>query len=178
MGETGEVADLGEDRRRDDRAYTLERLKSLHLRGPRRGGEELRDLPLDADFVYFIVLKCVEVELECNLLGRMFEAAAQHPFAMPRAPRLAFEAQVVAQQERLDPDAVSAHVVGRRMSRPDQVAQSLVQRVRHPDDVNSPARNRRASAIASRRSFLIRSPGFRGVSEGAQTRQANPMPAI
>jgi hypothetical protein len=111
----------------------LERLKSLHLLGPGRGGEELCDLSFDAGLVYFIVIERVEVELESDLLGRMCEATVQHPFAMPRTPRLALEAQVVAQQERLDPDAVSAHVLGRRMACPDQVAQGLVQRVRHPD---------------------------------------------
>ena len=39
-------------------------------------------------------------------------------------------------------------------------------------DVNSPARNNRASVTASRRLVLIRSPGFRGISEGATTVQS------
>jgi hypothetical protein len=36
-------------------------------------------------------------------------------------------------------------------------------------DVNSPARNNRASVTASRRFVLIRSPGFLGINDGATT---------
>ena len=63
----------------------------------------------------------------------MHELPIGEPPAMPRAPRLALEAQVAAQQEGLDPDAIPPHVLAGGVPRPDEVAQGLVQCVRHPD---------------------------------------------
>jgi hypothetical protein len=42
--------------------------------------------------------------------------------------------------------------------------------------VSSPARNSLACVVASRRSVLTRSPGRRGISDGATTMQAYPRP--
>ena len=43
--------------------------------------------------------------------------------------------------------------------------------------VSSPARSSRASRLASRLSVLTRSPGRRGISDGATTSQATPIEA-
>ena len=60
----------------------------------------------------------------------------------------------------------------------DQVAHGLVPLVRHPDRASSPARSSLASATASRRLVLTRSPGFLGIGDGATTVHSNPGPAM
>ncbi|PPQ15047.1 hypothetical protein CV770_33620 [Bradyrhizobium sp. AC87j1] len=108
----------------------------------------------------------VEIGPERNLFRRMGErpVAKRHPVSA--TPGLSFEAQIATEHEGLDADAVPADILTGCVSRSYQVLQRFMKRVRHPDIASSPARCRRAKALAPRRSFLIRSPGFRGVSPG------------
>ena len=73
-----------------------------------------------------IVLKRVEVSLECDLLRRMGKLSVPKPLAVSRAPWLAFEAKITSKQESLDADAISTNVLAGRMSRPDEITERLV----------------------------------------------------
>jgi hypothetical protein len=79
------------------------------------------------------------------------------------------------EQEHLDVGPGLAHIVGRRLPGADEVPHRLVDPSSGTQTkVSSAARRSRARVTASRVSFLIRSPGLRGVREGATTRQARP----
>jgi len=71
----------------------------------------------------------------------------------------------MTKQERRQLLPFLAQIRCRCLARPAEVTHRLVDGI----DVNSPARNNRASVTASRRLVSIRSPGFRGISEGATT---------
>jgi hypothetical protein len=59
-------------------------------------------------------------------------------------------------------------------TRPGEIAQGLMGFIGTQTGVSSRLRSRRASLVASRRSVFTRSPGLRGTSEGATTRQCTP----
>jgi hypothetical protein len=78
----------------------------------------------------------------------------------------------MTKQERQQLLTFRAHIRCRCLACPTEVTDCLWTASGTHIDVNSPARNNRANVSASRRLVLIRSPGFRGISEGATTVQS------
>jgi hypothetical protein len=115
---------------RNDGSHTFERLQRFYLLGPGRSFEKFADLHLEFALARLVVLKSVQVSLECYLLCRMGKLSVPEPPAMPRAPWLAFEPQVVPKQKRLDADAISPDVLARRVRCPNRLCHCL--RAPHP----------------------------------------------
>src|SRR2546430_2976127 len=63
----------------------------------------------------------------------MGKAAVAQPHPMPMAPGLAYEPEIVAQQEGLNADPGAANVLGCRVTGTNQVTDRLMQKVGHPD---------------------------------------------
>ena len=117
MGEAGEIADFGDNRRSNDRPDPLQCLKRTHKPGPGRQLDCLFDLGLEFQLAPLLVFQRVEISLKRDLLCWMSETAVAQPHAMSMAPSLADEAKIVAQQESLY--AGSANVSARRVTGAD-----------------------------------------------------------
>ena len=114
------------------------------------------------------IIDCVYRILENDLLSRVIELLLRQPTQMRPAPMLAAaEDPPMAQQKRqqlLTLAARSCDAASRARMR-SRTASCTVSGTQ--TDVNSPARNSRASVTASRRLVLTRSPGFFGIKVGA-----------
>ena len=174
VGEPGEVAHLGHQRRRDDQLDALQGLQSRDDRRKRPGRDQLGELLLELSLPALCLVEAIEVALQGKLLRGMREPPVREPDTMPEPPRLSEVADAMLEQEHLDVRPGLAHIVGRRLPGADEIAHRLVNLSGTQTKVSSPARRSRARVTASRVSFLIRSPGLRGVRDGATTRQARP----
>jgi hypothetical protein len=102
--------------------------------------------------------------LESDLLRGMIERLVTKPNAMAAFPNGAGISSATPQQKKpLDALARLPHVLAGDLAHAYEIAHRLVGTIGNPDLVSSPARDSRASMIASRRSVLMRSPARRGV---------------
>ena len=79
------------------------------------------------------MLMSVEIGLECDLLGWLLEVPIAEPHFVTVAPGLALESQVIAQQERLDPNPRPPHIYASSMPCSNEIADRLVQGVGDPN---------------------------------------------
>jgi hypothetical protein len=91
IGETGEVADLGDHRHRDDQGDPAHRLHGLDQGRHRPARQKFLDLALQPLEPHFGILDRVDAILQHDLLGGMIEAdrVSQRRYALvqPSTPR-------------------------------------------------------------------------------------------
>src|SRR6478752_3945050 len=78
------------------------------------------------------MVKSIEMSLERYLLGRMSKLPVPDPFAMPCAPWLTLEPQIISQQECLDANAIPSDILACGVSCANKITECFVQFVRHP----------------------------------------------
>ena len=95
--------------------------------------EHVSDLLLQFDLPLLFVLESVQIGLKRNLLGGVGEPPITQPHPMTMAPGLAFEPEIAAEHKRLDTNAGAPNVGRGRVASANQIAQSLMQGIGHPD---------------------------------------------
>src|SRR5689334_6998218 len=80
------------------------------------------------------MLEGIEIGLERDLLGWVREPPIAKPHLVTVAPGLPVIPEIIAQQEMLDPDASTPLIYAGCMSGTHEIAQGLMQAVRHPNE--------------------------------------------
>ena len=113
--------------------------------------------------------------VEVGELGRrLVEALPVEPGTVPLRPGAALVDHAV-QQQQLGGAVAATHQIGAHLlARTRQVPRGLERRQGTATSLSWPASNSRANSSASLRSLLIRSPGARGVLDGATTSTRSP----
>jgi hypothetical protein len=109
-----------------------------------------------------------------DVMHRLLEPQSGQPATVHQRPGRPMVVMAMAQQEAGELLTRLTQAAHRRQTGAHQIADRLVRLIPDPDRVSSPARCSLARLIASRRSVLIRSPGLRGISDGATTTHACP----
>lgn len=175
--EASKVADFGYHRDRDDESDPTHCLERRGDRGHRPARHQLFDLPRQPVASGFGILDCMDIVLEDDLLCRMIKAHRGEPPSIGQGPRANPVINlVVAQQKALQMLTRLRQPSHRCRPRAHQIAHRFMSSVGIQIGVSSPARCSFASIKASRRSVLIRSPAFIGISDGGTTMQSCPNP--
>lgn len=162
----GAVADLGHQRRGRDQGNAPHRLQRLG-----RGRADAAREALDARLEF---VGRVEVFLAGDLLGGMRKVWSVSPSRCRQVQRLASQPRPCRRRrpiKRCRAFRSASTMSARARTRPRMASCSGSGT---QTGVGSPARCSRASAVASRRSVLTRSPGLRGTRLGATTTQSWP----
>src|SRR5215203_3912188 len=108
-------------------------------------------------------------------MHRLLELQSGQPASMDQCPGWPVVVMAVAQQESAQLLTGLTQAAHRRQTRTQEIADSLMGRIWNPDRGQLTGPVQLGELVASRRSVLIRSPGLRGISEGATT--THPCPA-
>ena len=119
-------------------------------------------------------LQRVQVAVEGRLRRRVLEGERAQPAPVAECPGRLAVAKALPQQELRQPLLRALAARDRVLARPREVAHRLLG-LRRLVDLGEQVRPQQLCQVpASRRSVLTRSPGLRGISAGAITRQSRP----
>jgi hypothetical protein len=174
--EAGDIIQFSDQSRGGDQADAAEALQGGDEPGVGRRRGRVRDLRIETVNPLLQLIDSQAVLAEDDLLSRVWEGDSLEPGLMPPAPgghALRGE-DAEAEQELGEAVPRTQQVEPHVFTRPGEIAQGLMGFIGTQTGVSSRLRSRRASLVASRRSVFTRSPGLRGTSEGATTRQCTP----
>ena len=134
MRKAREISDLSNNGGGDGRAHTSERLQRYGEVCPMCLADEIPNLLVKLVLPSFFMFQRIEVGLEGNLLRGMLEPSIAKPHLVAITPGLPVVPKIVAQQEMLDSDAGSSLIYACCVTSTHQVAQGLMQAVRHPNE--------------------------------------------
>jgi hypothetical protein len=155
-----------------DTAHSLER-RHDGRHGP--GWSQILDFLRQASAPLFGVMHAVDIVVQDNLLRRVGRSESSLASGDRAASNLSFRRDHEGGLQMLTRLAKHPDC---RCARPDQIPHSLMGRIRNPNGGQFDGAGSFASITASRRSVLIRSPAFIGISEGATTTHSWPRAVI
>jgi hypothetical protein len=176
-GEAREVAEFGDDGDRDEPLHAAQRLQGLHDRIEAPRGRTVKQFGLEPREAVDLFIDGAHGLLKDDLLGRRRTDHLREIPAMrvvPVGPTDIVQAE--PEQEAFQPELRILQGEPCGVAGPTQIADRFILDVGTYTRVRSPDRSNRASSTASRRSVFTLSPGFLGMSDGATTWQAKPLP--
>ena len=109
-----------------------------------------------------------------DVMRRLLESQSGHPATVHQCPRRPIVVTAMTQEKARELLTGLAQAADGRKTRAHKIVDRLMSLIRNPHSGQFTGAMQPGEVIASRRSVLIRSPGLRGINDGATTTQPCP----